>query len=74
MGNLKRLFAEQEKNNTICDKSILDQILDNFTESLSQSPNFNLEIAQSLREIIAKGEYGDKEKIIKLFKKENTQA
>jgi len=74
MENLKRLFVEQEKNNTICNKSILDQILDNFTDSLSKSPNFNLEIAQSLRAIIAKGEYGDKEKIIKLFKKENTQA
>jgi hypothetical protein len=52
------------------EKSLLDQILDDFTESLSKNPSVGQKIAQSLREIINKGEYKNREVIIKLFKKE----
>jgi hypothetical protein len=69
MANSNEPFAEQEKNSNVSDKSILDQILDDFIDFLSQDPDFTSEIAQSLREIIHKGKYSDKEKIIKLLKK-----
>lgn len=72
MENSKKQSPSQEQNNIVLDKSILDQILDDFANSLSRDASFCPEIVQALREVIDKGEYKDKETIIKLFKKENT--
>lgn len=71
MKNFKNIISEQEQNNIIYNKSILDQILDDYTDSLSKNLNFGPEVAQSLKEIIYKGEYNNKEMIIKLFKKKS---
>jgi hypothetical protein len=54
-------------------KSLLDEILDNLSETLSKNPSFSSEIIQSLREIIDKGEYRNKEAIVELFKKREFQ-
>jgi hypothetical protein len=55
------------------EKSLLDEILDDFTESLSKDPNFGSQIIQSLREIIMKGEYRNKEAIVELLKKRESK-
>jgi hypothetical protein len=58
--------------------SLLDQIIEDFTMSLSKDPSFGQEISQSLKELINKGAYKDKDVIIKLLKKrtenENSQS
>jgi hypothetical protein len=54
-------------------KSLLEEILDDFTESLSKDPNFGSKITQSLREIIVKGEYRNKEAIVELLKKKESK-
>jgi hypothetical protein len=51
------------------EKSLLDEILDDYAESLSKDPSFGSEIAQSLKEIIRKGEYRNKDLIVGLLKK-----
>jgi len=51
------------------ERSLLDEIIDDFTESLSKNPSFGSVIPHSLREIILKGEYRNKETIVELFKK-----
>ncbi len=55
------------------EKSLLEEILDDFSESLSKDPNFGSQIAQSLREIIIKGEYRNKEAIVEMFKKRESK-
>jgi hypothetical protein len=55
------------------EKSLLDEILDDFTESLSKDPSFGSEIAQSLKEIIKKGEYRNKEPVAELLKKKESK-
>jgi hypothetical protein len=55
------------------EKPLLDEILDDFTESLSKDPCFGSEIAQSVKEIIKKGEYRNKEPIVELFKKKESK-
>ena len=55
------------------EKSLLDEILDDFIESLSKDKNFNLHIVQSLGEIIKKGEYRNKEAIAELLKKKESR-
>jgi hypothetical protein len=54
------------------EKSLLDEILDDLTESLSKNPHCGLEIAQSLRMIIEKGEHRNKEVIADLFRKKGS--
>jgi hypothetical protein len=54
-------------------KSILDEIVDNLSETLSKHPSFSSQIIQSLREIIDRGEYRNKEAIVELFKKREFQ-
>ena len=55
------------------EKSLLDEILDDFTESLSKDPSFCSEIAQSLKEIIKKGEYRNREPIVELLKEKDSK-
>jgi hypothetical protein len=55
------------------EKSLLEEIVDDFTESLSKNSNFGSEITQSLREIIMKGEYRNKEAIAELLKKRESE-
>ena len=55
------------------EKSLLDEILDDFIESLSKDNDFSLHIAQSLGEIIKKGEYRNKEAIVELLKKKESR-
>lgn len=55
------------------EKSLLDEILDDFTESLSKDPSFGSGIAQSLKEIIKKGEYRNKDQIVELLKKKESK-
>jgi hypothetical protein len=71
MGNSDELSKEQEKTNNYGDKSILDRILDSFISILSKDSNFSAEMAQSLRDIISRGQYSDKETVANLFKKTN---
>ncbi len=65
-------MTHKEQNNVSGKKSILDQILEDFSDSLAKSPDFNQDVAQSLVKIIIEGEYKYKEKIIDLFKNPNT--
>jgi hypothetical protein len=58
---------------TMGEKSLLDEILDDFTESLSKAPSFGSKIAQSLKEIIKKGEYRNKEPIVELLMKKESK-
>lgn len=55
------------------EKSLLEEIIDDFTESLSKDPNFGLQITQSLRAIMMKGEHRNKEMIVELFKKRESK-
>jgi hypothetical protein len=58
----------------MADKSLLDEILDDFTESLSNNPSFSPEIAQSLTNVLKKGQYRNKEVIIELLKKKESKS
>ena len=55
------------------EKSLLDEILDDFTESLSKDPSFGTEIAQSLKQIIKKGEHRNKGPIVELLKNKESE-
>jgi hypothetical protein len=50
------------------EKSLLEEVLDDFTASLVKDPSVGPDIAQSLRKIINEGGYKDKEVITRLFK------
>jgi hypothetical protein len=55
------------------EKSLLEEILDDFTESLSKEHSFCSEIVQPLKEILKKGEYRNKEPIVELLKKKESR-
>jgi hypothetical protein len=55
------------------EKSLLEEILDDFTESLSMDPSFCSEVVQSLKEILKKGEYRNKEPIVEVLKKKESR-
>ena len=55
------------------EKSLLNEILDDFVESLSKDNNFSLQMAQLLGETLKKGEYRNKEAIVELLKKKESK-
>lgn len=51
------------------EKSLLQEILDDFTKSLAKNPAVGEGIAKSLRELLERGEYKNKQPISKLLSK-----